>query len=130
MANNTATLRQSARELVSASVTEAATKGHEQNYEKLHVYRNGTVQWFESINKTDDVIDRHADHFTAVKSVVTVGTGGYACNCDHCNDTGYESKADAVADAVSCDLSDLEQSMLDTFDEIPNGYFDDEDGIR
>lgn len=124
---NTMTLREKAAEMIQASVKEAATKQHERNYEKLHVLRDGTVSWYESTNKSDDIIDRHADGFAPVPSVITVGTGSYTCNCDHCNDSGYETIGDAIADCVgSSDLSDIEATMLKNLDEIEVGYFDDE----
>lgn len=121
------TLRETAKQNVIDSVTEAATKQHERNYEKLHVYRDGTVSWFESINRTDDIVDRHADSFQAIPSVCTVGTGGYACNCDHCNDPNYATLPDAIAGAVGdSDLSDTEKQMLSSLGDIPLGYFNDE----
>src|SRR5208337_319090 len=141
------TIRKTARELVIEQVSAAATKAHERNYEKLHINRDGSINWSECINKSDDVIDRYADHFSAVPSVITVGTGSFGCNCDYCDevynadveasclwiegkydrDNKYDSYADAIADAVSnSDLSDLESSMLASFDSIEIGYFDDE----
>jgi hypothetical protein len=128
------TLREKAIEMIQASVTEAATKDHQRNYEKLHVLRNGTVSWFESINKSDDIIDQHADGFAAIPSVVTVGTGGYGCNCDHCNEIGKTidgevvTAEDAIYNCVSdSDLSGLDSRMVDAVDEIEIGYFDDEE---
>jgi len=155
MENNTATetktLRSAARELVAESVTEAAALSHERNYHKLHIRRDGSVNWSESINRSDDIIDDRADEFAAVPSVITTGTGSFACNCDHCEDVydaadeamaveqgreydkaaKYASRADAIADAVSeSDLTDIENAMLAAFDEIPEGYFDDEGSDR
>jgi hypothetical protein len=122
------TVRDLAKQNVKDSVTEAASKDHERNYEKLHVRRDGTVSWFESINKSDDLIDRQASDFRAVPSVITVGTGSVICNCDHCQDEGYETIADAIYDAVSnSDLSDIEERMLRELDAIEMGYFDDEE---
>jgi hypothetical protein len=127
MTQNATSLRLTAHQNIIDSVTEAASKGHERNYEKLHVRRDGSVSWFESINASDDIIDGHADHFCAVPSVVTVGTGSYACNCDYCEDKGYETRADAIADAVAeSDIAFLEESMLKALDGIPAGYFNDE----
>lgn len=99
MENNTATLRQTAREMVASEMANAATKDHERNYEKLHVRRNGTLTWFESINESDDLIDDRADGFAAIRSVITVGTGSYACNCDYCNDVhDADDEAAAIAE--------------------------------
>ena len=144
----TTTLRNAARQLVSDSTIEAATKNHQQNYEKLHVGRDGTVSWFESINKLDDLIDREAGGFQAIPSVITVGTGSYMCNCDYCEevynadeeayakeqgdeydkDEKYETVTDAIADAVGNeDQTETEESMLKSFDDIPVGYFSDEE---
>ena len=129
----TTTARETARQLVIDSVSEAAHKSHERNYEKLHVHRDGTVSWFESINRSDDLIDSEADGFALIPSVITVGTGGYACNCDYCNDIGKVidgevlTAEDAIGNAVGdADLSDMEADMLRNFDEIPVGYFGDE----
>lgn len=143
MTQKTTTLRDTARELVIKQVSAAARKEHERNYEKLHIYRDGSVSWFECINKTDDLIDSEASHFAAVPSVITVGTGSCGCNCDYCNevydaeveenaladdeDAKYESVSDAIDDAVlNSDTEDMEASMLVRFDEIETGYFDDE----
>ncbi len=120
------TAREIARKNVIDSVTEAATKSHGRNYHKLHVWRYGSVSWFESDNPSSDIIDAGADGFRAVRSVARMGTGGYDCNCDHCKDAGYANKADAIADAAGCDLSDIQESMLGEFDAIEVGYFDDE----
>lgn len=90
------------------------------------MHRDGTVAWFESINRTDDIIDDRADGFAAVPSVGTFGTGGYACNCDHCNDSGYGTREAAIADAIDCDLSGIEEAMTEALQQIPQGYFDDE----
>ncbi len=124
----TTTLRTQAEEIVRQSAKEAAEKSHERNYEKLHVRRDGAVDWFESINKSDDLIDDGADQFCAIRSVITVGTGSCACNCDHCADEGYENKADAIADAISDGaIEEYEEQMIAAFAEIPVGYFDDEE---
>ena len=141
------TLRTTARDLVIEQVSAAATKDHERNYEKLHIRRDGTISWTESIDKYGDIIDSGADHFAAIPSVITVGTGSCSCNCDYCDevynadeeanaladgrkydrDNKYDSDADAIADAVSnSDLEDMETDMLARFDEIETGYFDDE----
>lgn len=141
------TLRENALEMIAASVTEAATKQHQRNFWKLHVWRDGTVSWFEAVDSSQDLIDRHADHFAPVPSVITVGTNSFSCNCDYCNEV-YDSTAEqlaleqgrlydksakfvsfdeAIAESVnSSDLSDLESSMLAAVDDIPVGYFEDE----
>jgi hypothetical protein len=123
----TSSLRETARQRVIDSVIEAAANEHLQNYLKLHVFRDGEVRWTEFNNRSSDIIDDQAKTFSPVPSVATVGTGSYQCNCGHCNDSGYESKAAAIDDAVGdSDLFELEQSMLERFDAIPVGYFDDE----
>lgn len=122
--------RDTARQNVIDSVNEAARKSHGRNYEKLHVLRDGTVSWFESINRTDDIIDPEAGGFQAIQSVGTYGTGSFGCNCDHCQDAGYASKEEAVDDAVWCDQSDIETAMLAALDAIPAGYFADEVTVR
>lgn len=148
METQATTLRSAAQAAISEQLTEAARKGHERNYEKLHVYRDGSLSWFESIDKNSDLIDGEADGFAAIPSLITVGTGSYACNCDYCNmvysatdeanaladgrkyyarEDMYSTTDEAIADAVAnSDLDDLERTMLDALDEIPVGYFDDE----
>jgi len=142
------TLRDAARSLVSEAVTECATLSHKRNYRKLHVRRDGTIGWYESINQSDDLIDSGAGRFAAVPSVCCVGTGSCVCNCDHCNDVyseadealaaeqgreydrdaKYATDEAAIADAVcESDLSSLEADMLAEFDRIAAGYFDDEE---
>jgi hypothetical protein len=134
MKNNTTTpdvtLRTAARELVIESVIWAAFRQHESNYHKLHIHRDGSISWLTCFNQSDDVIDREAQGFAAVPSVITVGTGSCDCNCDYCT-SDYDMRADAIADAVSnSDLSDMENAMLAALDEIPAGYFDDENGAQ
>jgi len=141
-------MRETARQAVIDAVNEAAAWGHRRNYHKLHVWRDGDVRWSEYINRTDDTIDRGADHFAAVPSVACEGTGSVTCNCDWCNevysaedearaldedrvyhkDEKYKDQEAAIADAVAdSDLSDLEAAMLAEFDRIPAGYFNDEE---
>jgi hypothetical protein len=144
------TLRSTARDLVIEQVSAAAHKQHERNYEKLHINRDGSVNWSESINESDDIIDRYADHFCAVPSVITAGTGSYSCNCPFCDEIGKYLTADgskvvdadspeaeggeeidadlAISNAVSDNgTSDLEDEMVAAFDAIDIGYFDDEE---
>jgi hypothetical protein len=141
------TLRSAAREAISQELTDAARKEHESNYEKLHIYRDGSLSWCEFIDQNSDLIDDEADGFAPIPSLITVGTGSVACNCDYCNmvysatneayaladgrpyarEDMYTTLDEAIADAVAnSDLDDLERTMLDALDEIPVGYFDDE----
>lgn len=142
-------LRETARQRVIDNVSECAAYQHRHHYHKLHIHRNGDVEWTNHINTTDDFIDRDADHFAPIPSVATVGTGSYACNCEYCNmvyherdeafakendrpydrTEKYETQEEAIADAVAdSDLSDLEADMLAEFDRrISAGYFDDEE---
>lgn len=119
----TTTAREIARAAVIAEVGNRITKDHELNYERLHVWRDGSISWREYINESDDTIDRHAASFQPVPSVALVGTGSCKCDCAWC------------ADGATIDASDLDGSVLDEaqddmlaqFDEIPTGYFDDEE---
>lgn len=127
-----ATLRETARAAVIAEVENAERKAHERNYERLHVWRDGKVSWFESIDRHSDIIDDQAEGFRAVESVCLVGTGSYSCNCDFCEmigeENGYPDTAAAVADSISeHGTGDRESDMLAKFDAIEHGYFDDED---
>jgi hypothetical protein len=151
MENTTAVqsiMRSTARQCVIESVTERAGYEHRSNYHKLHIRRDGSVNWLEIINKSDDIIDDQADHFRAVRSVACVGTGSFACNCDFCSEVyhpldetlaieagrkydraaKYDSVAEAITEAISnSDLTGIEADMLAEFDAIPAGYFDDEE---
>jgi hypothetical protein len=141
------TLREKARTAVHEEVQKRAELEHSRNYHKLHIRRDGSIHWTESIDRASDIIDDGADHFAAVKSVVCVGTGSCTCNCDYCNDVysaddeqlakdegrtykadeKYPTEHDAIADAIAnSDLTEIEQAMLEQFDEIEQGYFDDE----
>ena len=134
------TKREQARQEISDQVADVAAQEHRRNYRKLHIRRDGTADF--------DLIDDKAEHFAAIPSVACVGTGGYACNCDYCNEVycaedearaaedgrkydreaKYETQEDAISDAVGdSDLSDLEARMLAALDEIEVGYFDDEE---
>jgi hypothetical protein len=149
--SQTTTLRETARQTVIDSVPERAANEHRRNYRKLHVYRDGDVHWTEHINHSDDIIDSGADHFAAIPSVACVGTGSYVCNCDYCNEVyseqdealaaeqgreydkaaKYQDDEEAISDAVAnSDLSDLEADMLAEFDQIPVGYFSDEEEVE
>lgn len=144
----TLSLREQAGGLIGEEVAQAEKYSHQRHYHKLHVHRDGTVDWFYSFNRSDDLIDREARGFAAIPSVITVGVGGTSCNCDYCNniydptveaeaieegrpydrDEKFNSQEDALRAAVSdSDLSGLEHAMLKKLAEIPVGYFDDEE---
>lgn len=146
----TTKLRAAARQAVIDNVRERATLEHRKNYHKLHVYRDGDVDWTEHINRSDDIIDRDAKHFAPIPSVACVGTGSCACNCDFCDmiysevdeafalengreydkSSKFQTQEDAITDAVAeSDLWELEADMLREFNEIPVGYFNDEDEL-
>lgn len=123
----TMSTREQARLAVSAEATAAATKMHQRNYHRLHVWRDGTVSWHEAINQSDDIIDREADGFAPVASVALVGTGSMRCNCDFCDCEDYVTRDEAVAAAVEeFGNWDIEQMMLEDLDAIVYGYFNDE----
>jgi hypothetical protein len=142
------TLRETAKAAILEEVSQAERYSHQRNYQKLHVRRDGTVNWFESINTSDDLIDSQAKGFQAIQSVHTTGTGSYACNCAWCNEVyhpdvealaqeqgraydrsaKYETYEEAINAAVcDSDLSGIEEGMLKAFEDIPAGYFDDEE---
>jgi hypothetical protein len=102
MITQIATLRSAARELVIEQVPGAAHKGHERNYEKLYVHRDGDVRWTECINKSDELIDDQSDSrsIAAIPSVCTVGTGSFSCNCDYCNAVFDQTGEDLAADSA------------------------------
>jgi hypothetical protein len=130
METNTATetLRDKVRAAIIDEVPERAAREHRRNYHRLHIWRDGTVSWSEYIDQHSDTIDSQADHFCAVKSACLVGTGSYLCNCDYCEDDGFETVEEAIANAVcDGDNNQIEADMLDALDQIEIGYFDDED---
>lgn len=76
------------------------------------------------------MIDSGAKGFAAVPSVARVGTGSYLCNCDHCEGpfTDTWTQEDAIQQAVEdSDVADVERVMLEAFDKIHIGYFNDEE---
>lgn len=99
---------------------EAAAKGHERNYEKLYVRRDGTAHWSEFTDQHSGLIDGQADGFTEVPYLIRVGTGSIACNCDWC-------VAGETPDADQEELDEIATRMERALGEIPVGYFDDED---
>lgn len=128
METTTTTLRDQALDAMLEQVAERAAREHQRNYHKLHIRRDGTVSWHEAIDQHSDIIDGGAKGFAAVPSVCRVGTGSCECNCPWCEDAGYESTEDAIADAVAeSDLDQVRDEMIQSFDEIPVGYFYDEE---
>ena len=143
----TTTIRETARQSVIEQATEYCRLSHERDYSKLHVYRDGSVRWNEFNNESSDIIDSDADHFCAIQSVATVGTGSYCCNCQHCNevynaveeeraiedgrkydkDSKYATFAEAITDAIGAsDIGEVEEMLAKNFDAIEVGYFTDE----
>ena len=141
-------LRSAARQAVIESVAERVGYEHKRNFHRLHVFRDGSVQWSEHRNQSDDIIDSGSDQFAPVPSVACVGTGSCSCNCDYCSEVysavdeayaiekgqeydkaaKYADSEEAIADAVAnTDTFDLEADMLAQFDAIEIGYFDDEE---
>jgi hypothetical protein len=129
MTNQIITLRQAVTDQITEYVGQAAIYSHHRNYHKLHINRDGSLSWFEAINKADDLIDRKADHFCAVQSLITVGTGSCKCNCDWCDNDEYDTQDDAIADAFAdSDITWIEENMIYRLNQLPIGYFDDEEG--
>jgi hypothetical protein len=123
-------MREQARELVIEQVPERARLDHCRNWHKLHVHRDGSLNWFETFDRNNDIIDDDAPSFAAIKNICVVGTGSHSCNCDYCNDAGFDSIDDAIhAAVVDSDLSGVEENMLANFDAIEVGYFDDEEQL-
>jgi hypothetical protein len=115
-------LRTIARWAVMEEVENAIIKSHERNYEKLHVWRDGSVSWSEYTNQSDDTIDKQAASFAPVPSVACVGTGSIACDCEWCADGG---KVD-LREMDGAEIDMIEHRMVVEFAEIPVGYFNDE----
>lgn len=116
------TLRQIARAAVVDEVGNAIIKSHKRNYEKLHVWRDGSVSWREYTDLQSDTIDQRAVGFAPVPSVACVGAGSIACDCDWCADGGTVDLSEM--DGAEIDMT--EHRMVVEFAEIPAGYFDDE----
>lgn len=117
------TRRETARQALAAEVPAYIQKQHEKNYEKLHVWSDGSLCWREYINQSDDTIDGRAARFQAVPSVACVGTGSVSCDCDWCRDGGDIESYDM--DGSENDA--IEACMVEQFDTIERGYFDDEE---
>jgi len=133
----TMTLREQARDFVTDQAGKYAELDHARNYHRLHVRRDGSVAWTEFHDSSSDLIDGQANHFCAIHSVARVGTGSYVCNCDYCGSVVYPQNrqdettdrqlAEAVQMAVDdSDLDSIAAAMLEKFDGIEAGYFDDE----
>ncbi len=131
-------IREAAKDAVTEQAHEAERLSHYGNYNKLHVRRDGTVSWFESLNESDDLIDREAPSFCAIQSIVTVGTGSIDCNCDFCNeiaepgeslDNKWATKEEAVRACIAeYGYQEREDQMLAALECIEVGYFTDEEG--
>jgi hypothetical protein len=121
------TLREQAIAAAQEMKYEVACIFHKRNYWKLHIWRDGRITLDESINQSDDLIDSQADHFCPVPSIITIGTGSVPCNCDWCQDEGYDSLDEAIADAVSEGGCDVGVDFDEAIGNIPVGYFDDEE---
>ena len=132
-------IRQTAIEAIQAEVSTACANEHRRNYHRLHVRRDGTVDWSEYADQHSTLIDDSAKakarsaSISAIPDVIRVGTGSYACNCDYCNAVGkpegYQTDDDAIADAVgAADTDEIEARMLAELERLcPVGYFDDEE---
>jgi hypothetical protein len=127
-------LRAKALYAVRGEVGEAAANAHQGNYHRLHVRRDGTVHWSEYNDQNSTLVDDSRDddggNISTVPDVIRTGTGSVPCNCDHCEDVGYETVEDAIADAVAdADTSGIEEGMVEQFARVcPVGYFEDEEG--
>ncbi len=95
-------IRETAREAVIAEAATRCAYEHTRNYWKLHIFRDGEVQWDEYADQHSDIIDRGAKGFAAVPSVARVGTGSCYCNCDYCAGpfTDTWTQKDAIQQAV------------------------------
>lgn len=124
--SNFPTIRDQVREAATNMAYEAAERQHYRNYQRLEVFRDGTLAWLEAHDTNTATIDREAKDFRAVPALAKVGTGGCACNCDFCADSGFASKADAVAAAATEGASEMEDLLISAIEEIEVGYFADE----
>jgi hypothetical protein len=147
--NTVTTLRQKVADSIPKCAVEAERQSHDLYYYKLLVYRNGSLSWSQFVTASEGTIDPEANHFAAIPDLCCVGRGSCACDCDYCSSVysaeeeqnaiedgveynrgeKYTSREDAIADALSngdCDLSDVRARMLEALDDIPIGYFYDE----
>lgn len=119
-------LREAARLAVSGEVTTNIEKRHTRNHHRLYVRRNGSLYWGEEACASDELINRGAATFAPLPSIVLVGTGSIRCDCDWCADGGTVD----VTEVDGSEMDAVEAWMLDAFDVIPVGYFDDEEAAH
>ena len=116
------TIRHTARAAVSNETAPNIEKRHQRNYHRLYVRRDGSLHWGEESSADTQLIDHGAASFAPVPNVALVGTGSIGCDCDWCADGGTVDVSDVDGDEIDA----VEACMLDEFDTIPRGYFDDE----
>jgi hypothetical protein len=112
------TIRELVSEKVSKQVAAASIKQHESNIETLYVNSDGDVFWDEQVS-ADTWLQSEDGSLT---SIYQAGTGSCPCNCDACSD-GYDP-ADWAGSCVG--ISDFADELQAVVDEIPEGFFADE----
>ena len=124
-----ATMREQVRQAIDWHIRGAASREHDVLYERLEVWRDGSLQWVASANSNERTIDERNESQNAVPvpTLAVVGSGNIACNCEWC------SPPDGVdptpVDDIEHDgeaLDYIRSEMLRHLDDIELGYFDDE----
>ncbi len=121
----TTTIRQAVETKIEDHITDALRKQHEQNYETLYVARDGELWWSEEVSSDTRIIDNEAEEFSALPSLIQVGTGSIRCNCDWCSGPNAVESTDEIEfEGDECD--EFRTRMIDALESIPVGYFRDE----
>ena len=112
------TIRETVADAIPTEAENMLRKSHEGNYETLYADSDGELEWHEAIDQNEYRVN--------TASLVRVGSGSCGCNCDWC------SGPDAVVTPSDIDFEADEydyatETMTRALNEIPIGYFDDEE---
>ena len=121
----TTTIRQAVANNLENHLANALRKAHELNYETLYVDRDGEIWWSEEASADTHIIDREADEFAAIPSLIQVGTGSIRCNCDWCDGPNAVQTTDEI-DFESEEFDYFRERIIEALGSISVGYFRDE----
>ena len=121
----TTTIRQAVANNLENHLANALRKAHELNYETLYVDRDGEIWWSEEASADTHIIDREADEFAAIPSLIQVGTGSIRCNCDWCSGPNAVESTNEI-EFESDEFDAFLARMTEALETIAVGYFRDE----
>lgn len=124
------TMRETVRDTITDHVSAAASRDHELFYERLEVRRDGELRWVTAPNENERTIDERDESQNAVPvpTLAVVGRGNVACNCEWCSPP--EGEPETPSDEIDHEtevLDHIESEMVRHLDQVPVGYFDDEE---